>query len=773
MIEDLIHGSPKVNHPDLLERKVTVKCNRQVIPTSVVLLAALAMALGPERAAAAVMTKGIPWPDGRVTYYLDVDGTQGPVHCKQTSNVSAGGDPLSAAERHNVQLAIQRYHDFTPLRFDLASDLSDPDTVIFTKRTRNQSAHANTSGKPDRADPNSGYFHTSSHPCVFFKGNSSNGDAQDTSADAIEHELGHTIGMPHEQKRPDRGQYVKVNEDCIEDDGDAAFEKIGDVAMSGPYDYDSIMQYPSTSKRCSVCPAACVGSKLPLVRRCTITNPYYAGGTTGCIEEIEDNDDFSRGDINVMYRRYERALDANESGDRLGAAMAAGDFDGDGYLDLAVGAPGETRLVNGISTRTGVVYLWRGTSERLVAWKQVYSQTGNDNARFGEALAAGDLDDDGADELVVGAPGERGPAGSIDGQVHIFRVVDTYEIGDTNPLKMSRVRFGLGVTPWKTINHLTLGLSAQGAELGASLTIGNFDGSGTVDLAIGAPAGGLAGTAAGYVAVVTGFMPGTTMRWQLLSQVNLSIERAGERFGEALAAAQLGLTSTAPATLVVGAPEPAVIGRVAPTGAAYVFAGGASMAAIQELRPATATPNRFGAALAIARTSQGPAIAIGSPDEDGARGRVYVYRTSSALTPFPLALAGTLAHPTGTAVAGDHLGDVLAAVRVSGMATDTLIAGLPLRDAPGATDSGAYVRFMSATTSVPLEPQGTMVDNPSPGTGKRFGSSAAVVGVYDPLLGAHLEDRVAVGAEGWGGGVRVRDGSGGWDLFDQSIAHPE
>lgn len=57
-----------------------------------------------------------------------------------------------------------------------------------------------------------------------------------------------------------------------------------------------------------------------------------------------------------------------ESGDRFGSALAAGDFNGDGKDDLAVGMPGENF---GGATETGIVeVLWfeeRATASKLGA----------------------------------------------------------------------------------------------------------------------------------------------------------------------------------------------------------------------------------------------------------------------------------------------------------------------------------------------------------------------------------------------------------------------
>ena len=103
---------------------------------------------------------------------------------------------------------------------------------------------------------------------------------------------------------------------------------------------------------------------------------------------------------------------AGEQGDEFGSALAAGDFNGDGRADLAVGAQGE----NGFR---GVVHVLYGSAAGLVAvGSQLWSQDSPGVAgvaeggdRFGFVLAAGDFTGDGAADLAIGAPGENDFAG--------------------------------------------------------------------------------------------------------------------------------------------------------------------------------------------------------------------------------------------------------------------------------------------------------------------------------------------------------------------------
>ncbi|MEV5338211.1 VCBS repeat-containing protein [Streptomyces sp. NPDC052676] len=108
-------------------------------------------------------------------------------------------------------------------------------------------------------------------------------------------------------------------------------------------------------------------------------------------------------------------LPSAQAADRPSAVRQ--DFNGDGYEDVAAGAPGAT--VGG-KAKAGYVAVLYGAPEGFGAGKKVFHQaspgvpgTVEANDRFGETLTAADLDGDGFTDLVVESRGEKWESGGV------------------------------------------------------------------------------------------------------------------------------------------------------------------------------------------------------------------------------------------------------------------------------------------------------------------------------------------------------------------------
>lgn len=172
-----------------------------------------------------------------------------------------------------------------------------------------------------------------------------------------------------------------------------------------------------------------------------------------------------------------------ESSDLFGSALTAGDFNDDDCDDLAIGAPGEDIPdINSMIYDAGIVNVLYGSSAGLSAsGNQVWSQDSLSwdesewNDRFGDVLAAGDFNCDGYEDLVVGVPRENlgwDPVVDGTGAVHIIY---------GSSIGLTAVGNQLINEEWCT------GEFEAGENFGASLAVGDFDGDGYVDLAVGAP----------------------------------------------------------------------------------------------------------------------------------------------------------------------------------------------------------------------------------------------------------------------------------------------
>lgn len=148
------------------------------------------------------------------------------------------------------------------------------------------------------------------------------------------------------------------------------------------------------------------------------------------------------------------------------------DFNGDGFADLAVGAPGEAV---GAEAGAGALNVLYGSADGLQPSADIFFQgsggvpgTAEHDDAFGAAVAKGDFNGDMRFDVAVGVPDEAVGGVTLAGAVNVL--------------------YGsLGGLTGAGSQLFTQGNAEPVDFLGASLAAGDFDGDGFFDLAVGAP----------------------------------------------------------------------------------------------------------------------------------------------------------------------------------------------------------------------------------------------------------------------------------------------
>ncbi|MBP6573216.1 MAG: FG-GAP repeat protein [Flavobacteriales bacterium] len=219
----------------------------------------------------------------------------------------------------------------------------------------------------------------------------------------------------------------------------------------------------------------------------------------------------------------------------LGRAVStAGDMNGDGYADLLVGAP----LSESGQVDEGLVYLYFGSPTGISATANMTFQLDNAGANFGESVyIAGDVNGDGYSDMILGARiyGTSGAAAIYHG--------GPYNVNPT----ASGTRAG----------------GAMNAELGWSVAqAGDVNGDGYADALIGAPQADNGQAGEGLVYVHMGSAAGLSMVPALTLEANIGSAQFGFSVGTAG-----DVNGDGYADVIVGAPLSNNLGR------AYVYLG--------------------------------------------------------------------------------------------------------------------------------------------------------------------------------------------------------
>ena len=171
---------------------------------------------------------------------------------------------------------------------------------------------------------------------------------------------------------------------------------------------------------------------------------------------------------------------AAEQNDNFGEVLATGDFNGDGFDDLAVSATGES-IESKRRVFVGAINIIPGSSAGLSsAGGQMWTledlgYESKSHDKFGIATATGDFNNDGFDDLAIGAPFKAVGNKEDSGVLYIV-------YGSSLGLHRIRAR---SIQRWMSGSNNFPGEPRKGLNLGRSLAVGNFNGDDFDDIAIG------------------------------------------------------------------------------------------------------------------------------------------------------------------------------------------------------------------------------------------------------------------------------------------------
>jgi len=483
---------------------------------------------------------------------------------------------------------------------------------------------------------------------------------------------------------------------------------------------------------------------------------------TGVVHALYANSD---GIPNQVGERWWQGIDGipgtRDMWDGFGTALASGDFNGDGYADLAVGVTGES--VNGHGNAGMVQIIYAAHDGLTASGNVVFTQddlhsTAEVNDAFGQVLAVGDFNADGYDDLAVGVPLE-------DVQVAADHAIDA---GSVNVIYGSAV--GLRADYNRLLDEHILGTSHEaGDQFGAALAACDFDGDGYDDLAIGVPGEDFGAISpvedVGSVQIVFGsadrlVTSGNQVLFQGLNSLDNAAE-AGDRFGSSLAAGVFDGDGYCDLAVGVASEEP---------GTAYTNSGAVHV--LYGSDAAFAPPSRnwlwsrndtdvageiqdyayFGRVLA-AGDFDGDGLddlAIGTPyddvgDEEDAGSVHVMYGGSEGISDWADRVWYQGGYVSCAAEENDRFGWALATGDVDGDGYDDLVIGTPYEHIGTVADAGMAQVFYGGSWGIPQEPRydnlhqnkGSTAGSSEPED--RFGAAAAVLEagphkIYLPLI---------------------------------------
>jgi FG-GAP repeat/CARDB len=312
--------------------------------------------------------------------------------------------------------------------------------------------------------------------------------------------------------------------------------------------------------------------------------------------------------------------DIPDTNDHFGAALAAGDFDGDGFADLAIGVPGEDE---GLDTDCGAVNVLYGSADGLRGFNDQFWAQGTRGVKgfredldaFGSALASGDFNGDGFDDLAIGVPLEDSFVYDVLPNKRFVNGGCVNVVFGTSRGLDSVALIGDELNDQVLQNNLAF--ISPNENFGQSLVAGDFNRDGRDDLAIGIPGdivvSGVSNTGSVniYMGTEEGFLP---VSLPLPSQRLNGPGVFNIRFGTALAAGDFN--GDLFIDLAIGSPFETV-GSTTQAGVVKVFRG--SLSLLQPLVSPITISQQMASVPNVSQSGDefGAALAAGDYNGDG------------------------------------------------------------------------------------------------------------------------------------------------------------
>jgi len=219
-------------------------------------------------------------------------------------------------------------------------------------------------------------------------------------------------------------------------------------------------------------------------------------------------------------------------GDRFGSSLKAGDFDGDGRFDLAIGVPYD--MIGGVPAGSVNVIYGSGSGLSATGDQQFRQGAGGIKGTpaagnlFGASLASGDFDGDGNQDLGIGVPGQMVSGLDDAGSVAVI-------YGSANGLT------GAGDDVWHQDTHGIKGAAHASDKFGSWVATGDYAGAGVSSLAIGVPLEDIGAKVDGGATQVLagragkGIVIGGDQKWDQRNPDLPGAAEAGDRFGRVAA----------------------------------------------------------------------------------------------------------------------------------------------------------------------------------------------------------------------------------------------